>query len=334
MKRRKALQWLLLLLCMGFIVHFFCTNQKVLSVLLEIRPAQLVALIVFHFVYLALHGYRYKLVLEKCSERLIGFRPWFRLYILGRFANVVIPQAGNVYRSVRLKEDYGVTYTRYISAFFSLAWMSTCFNLLVALSVVRLVNPSLRVGPLPATQLLLGLAVLFAGIPILLEVLFRIVTVHTPYLAWLHAKLGEVLRVSVRNLREGGYTAGVFLVGFVMSAQACVIFYLCFHAIGIRVGPAEVVLFYVLLQLTTYLALTPGNLGVQEIVFGILGEQLQIGMGEGMLVSVLLRVLGYIALFALALPMGGLGLVRQAKRYRMRDRTTPDVEFERGGGLE
>ena len=313
---KRNLQWLLLILSTGFMVHFFSTNREEVRLLLNIRPGEAVTLILLHLVYFVLHGYRYRIVLVKCSGRALGFYPWFRLFILGRFLNTMVPQLGNLYRAVRLKEDHQVTYTRYVSSFFSFAWMDTCFNLLAGAIVIGLVNPGLRVGSLPATHLLLWLAGLFGGIPIVLEVFFRNLTIRARFLSWLHAKLAEVLRVSVGNLRHGGYMAKVFLMGLVVFAEMGVVLYVGFHSLGIRVGVGEVIFFYVLLKLATYVNLTPGNIGALEIGFGVLGEQMGIGMGEGMLVSAVLRVVRYIALFGLALPMGGLDVFRQRKSYR------------------
>lgn len=332
---RKPLQWFLLILCAGFIVQFFNRNREELLVVLEIRPTYVVSLLALCSVYLILHAYRYQVVLEKCSDRQISFGSWFRLFILGRFLNSIFPQAGNVYRSVRLKENYGVTYTRYISACFSLVWMATCFNLLLTLGVIMLANPGLRVGSLPAKQLVLVSAVLFGALPPLVGALLRVLP-ERGYLSWLRAKLTEVLQVSVRNLRDGWYMARIIVAGVLVFGQACLIIYMCFQSMGIGVGAAEAVLFYSLLQLSTYVNFTPGNIGVQEIVLGLLAEAMEIGMGAGMLVSGLLRAVNYMLLLILGAAMGGLGLVRQSEHYTSRDGRDPrpEVEFERGAGLE
>lgn len=314
----NLLQWATVAGCTVFIVRFFYRNSEELRSLVNIRPAQIVVMILSYSVYFVSHAYRYKIVLEKCSGCTIGFSQWFRISMLGRFLNTVIPQMGNLYRAVRLKEEYHVSYTRYVSSFFSFAWLDTSSNLLVGLAVIGLLSPGLRIGPLPATHLVLGLAGGVVLLPIILEVVFRSITVRGRFLTWLHAKLAEVLRVSVQNLHDGGYMARVFLVGLLVLAQACVIFYVCFHSIGIRVGAAEVVLFYVLLKLSMNVSLTPSNIGVQEIAFGILGEQTQIGMGQGMLVSAVMRVVGGVALCCFALPMGGLSVLRGRERYRVR----------------
>lgn len=312
----RLFSWLLLVLCLGFILYFFATNQEGIRLLLQIHAGPFLALLFLQFTYLIVHGYRFQIVLEKCSGREIGFRPWFRIYVLGRFLNMIVPQLGAIYRSVRLKKDYQITYTRYVSGFFSHAWLGCSFNLVAALVMIVLLSPDLRIGPVQAIYPVLGLVVVLGLGPVLLEALWSVRVIEVRALSWLHAKLAEMLRVSVQSLRDRAYLTRFLLLALVLLVQACAIFYLCFLSLGIPVEPAAVILFYVLLQLSTYVNVTPGNLGVQEIAFGLLADQMGIGMGEGMLVSVLLRVTGYIALFAVALAMGGLGVLRQAERYR------------------
>ncbi len=307
---RRLLSWLAVALSGAYIAYFFSANGDDLRLLLSIRPEHVVALILLQVLYLLLHGYRYRIVLEQCSDRSIAYWPWFRLFVLGRFLNTVLPQSGNLYRGLLLKDVWGVTYTRYVTAFFSFAWMGNCLNLLIALAMVALVDPGLRVGVVPAGLLVASLLLALAGLPVLLDRFSRGVRIRARYVSWIHDKVSEVLRVSVGNLRDARYLRRMLGFGLLAFAAACTIFGACFHGLGISVGFAEMALFYVILQISTHVHVTPGNLGVQELGFGILGEQMGIGMGEGMLVSALLRVSGYLALFALAVPMGGVRLLR------------------------
>lgn len=313
---RRIASWLVLLLCLGFIVYFFATDQDGVRLILEIEGPPIAGLLLIHLTYLVVYSYRLQIVLRKCSGRDIRFWPWFEICILGQFLNAMAPQLGNVYRGVRLKKEHQVTYTRYISGFFSFAWMGTWANFVIAVVVIAVMSPDLQIGPIRAVYPVLGLVVLFGAGPVLLEAWLSNWRVEVRALSWIHEKLSEMLRISVQNLRDRTYLAKFFLLGLVLLGQACAVFYLCFYSLGVPVQPAEVILFYVLLQLSTYVNVTPGNLGVQEIVFGVLADQMGIGMGEGILVSVLLRVTGYIALFAVALALGGLGVLRQAGRYR------------------
>ncbi len=314
---QRVARWLLLLLCVGFIIYFFNANREGLSLLLNIRPGEVIALLAMQLVYLVLHSYRQKGVLEKCSGTRIRFRAWFRIFILGRFLNVMVPQSGNIYRSVRLKEEHGVSYTRYVSAYVSSAWMGSCLSLLLAAAAIGLLRPQLRLGSIPALYMVLGLGALFGSTPFLAERVARTIGSVPRYLSWLHGKLSELLQVAIENLRDPGYMGRFCLVTLLMFTQACLVFYLCFSALGIEVGVAEVALFNVLWRLSTYVNLTPGgNVGLLEIAFGLLGEQIQLGMGVGILFSLVQRAVSQITLFSLALMMGGPGLLRQVGVYR------------------
>lgn len=314
---QRAARWLLLLLCVGFIIYFFNANREGLSLLLNIRPGEVIALLAMQLVYLLLLSYRQKGVLEKCSGIRIGFRAWFRIFILGRFLNAMMPQSGNVYRSMRLKGEYAVSYTRYVSAYVSSAWMGACLSLLLAAAIIGLLRPQLRLGPIPALYLVLGLGALFGSTPFLVERVVRTIGAGPRSLSWMHGKLSELLQVALENLHDSGYMARFCVATLLIFTQACLVFYLCFSALGIEVGVPEVALFNVLVRLSTYVSLTPGgNIGLLEIAIGLLGEQILLGMGVGILFSLVQRAVSQITLFCLALTMGGPGLLRQVGVYR------------------
>ena len=61
----------------------------------------------------------------------------------------------------------------------------------------------------------------------------------------------------------------------------------------------------------TYFIISPGgNLGVREILYGLLGAQMGIGETEGILASVTIRVLSFLTLIVLGVSFGGIGLLR------------------------
>lgn len=317
-KIRNAISWLIVIGCAGFIAHFFIARREQVDLLARISPADVAYLVLLHFVYLAVHGYRYQAVLQKCSGRLVAFVAWFRIYVIGQFLNLAIPQFGNVYRGLRLKADFGISYTNYASSLLSIAWLGTWCNLLTGVIIIGWLSPELRIAAVPALWVLLALTIGCGFGPILIYWVLgrRLVARASEPVSRLCAKISEVVGDAVKALRDGRYACIILILSTVQFALACMIFFACFQALGVAVGAGELVLFYVLLQLFSYVSITPGNLGVQEIAFGLLAEAIHIGMGEGMLVSALLRVTGYVALLVLALPMGGLDLLRHGERNR------------------
>ncbi len=322
-KMKKIVQWIVSVLSLIFIVHYFSKNELYLQLALRIKPSKAIIVMLLCACYLLLQGYYYKVCLDKCSEKNIGFGPWFKIFILGRFLSNFVPLSGNVYRSISLKRIHGVPYTHYIGSFFTFSWLDSCLSFLLALIVIWDVNSNLQVGPFRALHLIAFLVILFFCLPILSEKISPLITIRFQRLAWLQSKLGEVLRVSVRNLRDVRFMAGFSLAGLGVFLLACTMFYVCFSSIGIHVGAAELVFFYVFLKLSGYVSITPGNIGVQEILFGVISQQMQIGMAEGILASALLRVLSYVTLCCIAVPMGGLALVRERSAYVDSDNNNP-----------
>lgn len=314
--RRAArwLRWALLAATVGLIVRYFVRNREQLRLLGEIEPADVVLLVVLSALYLAAQAERYRLVLAQCGGRALGVRDWFELFILGRFLNTVLPQAGNLYRGSRLKRDHGISYTRYLSGFFSLAWLDTCLNLLLAALVLALFAPRLRLAGLPAPAAVAALALAAVLGPVALDRLAGLAPAPGRTLTWLRAKVREMLRVTLDSLREPGYLAQVTLLGLVTFALAWLVLERSFASLGVELGAAEVVVFLVLLKLASHVNLTPGNLGVLELGFGLVGQQMALGLGAGVLAVAVVRVVGGVALAALAVPMGGLRLARQLRR--------------------
>lgn len=320
---KKAIQWIVSILCLIFLVYYFSTNKEYVQLALKIEPIKAFAVMLLSACYLILQGYYYKVCLDKFSGKNVGFAAWFKIFILGRFLSTFVPLSGNIYRSISLKRIHGVSYTNYIGSFFTFFWLDSCLSFLLALIVVWKVNPDLQIGPLRALHVIASLVIFILCLPILSEKIFPKMTILFQRLSWLQSKLGEVLQASVRNLRDVRFMVGFSLAGLGVFFLACLIFYVCFSSLGIHVGAAELVLFYVFLKLSAYVSITPGNIGLQEILFGVLSQQMQIGMAEGILVAALLRILSYVTLCCIAVPMGGLALVREKDIYVDLDNNNP-----------
>lgn len=276
-------------------------------------PAVLL-LVVMQAIYLVVQSGRFHVVLVKLADRRVGFWPWLQLFVLGRFLNLFVPQAGNVYRGVELKRRFEVGYTRFVAAFVNAPWVAMVLNFALGAVVVALWQPGARVGEWPL-GLLLGVATIATALgPFAVSLLLPLLPRRFRALAWLHARLAEMLRVTLASLRDGAYIMRVVAWTLAAFVQAVAMLWICFVAIGVDVGLAEAVAFYVLLQLATYVAITPGNLGIQELAFAGLATGMGAGAVEGVVVSGLVRVTGVIALLALALPLGGVEALRASRR--------------------
>lgn len=277
-----------------------------------------VALVALQAAGLLTQAYRYRLAIDEAGTHSVPPFVWLRLFILGRFLNALVPQAGNAYRSLRLKDEYGLPISRYLGAFLAFIWLSTLINLAATLVVLLIVEPDLDFGGFSApvfTVLLFGLA---AGAPgSLLWLLRRIRTDPSSRTGWAHRRTQEMLDATIALTRSRATLlrfAAAALIGLGLWVTT---FAVAFEAVGVEISLSAVTLFYVLQQLGTYWNITPGNLGVQELYSGLLAAQLGVGLTAGLVVAALIRLTALLTLLIFGVGLGGVRVLRQVRRDGM-----------------
>lgn len=307
---KTLLRWLLAIACLAYLAKFFYDSRSDLSIALALDGWILTGIVAMQLLYYLLQGERLRIVMIKCSGRDLPFGPWLKLFIIGRFLNTIFAQAGNISRGIILKRDYGVSYTRYIAANASMAWMDTGMNFLLVAAIVLIFSADLSIGPFAAWKVLGLSAVATIAGPIAIEAAFRRLRLGFGPLIWLHNKSAEVLRVSVENLADRMYLLKIVLLGLAIFARTVLLYHLYFLILGIQLDFAALAVFYAFSKLSFYVNLTPGNLGVQEILWGALGELVGIGMAQGVLVSALARVFNTGVILLLGAAIGGWDLIQ------------------------
>ncbi len=315
-KIANIVRWTIAIICLAYIVNFFCKNTEELKKLSLFQPVILVYIIALQLIFHMLNGMKFKIVLEKCSSKKVKFLPWMKIFMLGRFLNTVIPQSGNIYRGITLKRQFDVSYTRYISGYSSFAWMEVFINLFIAALSILLINPGFKIGPVSAWKILIILGLISIALPILIELIFNKITLKNQYLNWVHSKLAEVITVSVSNLKDPVYMLKINLFTVIMFARTCLVFYLYFKIFKLDVGLSALLVFCSLFKISAFVIITPSNIGIQELAYGFLSEQMEIGAAQGMLVSGLIRLIAVPVILILGIALGGMDLIRKRKDYK------------------
>jgi uncharacterized membrane protein YbhN (UPF0104 family) len=314
-KYKRIIRWIVMSGCLAYIVWFFAENRQELAQIARINPVYLGLMGVLFLTAHLIYSFRSRIILTKCSGIRLALWPWFRLAVLGRFLSTFIPQAGNIYISIRLKREYKIPYTHYAGSFFSFVWLDTCLNMVYAVLVVLLVRPDLMLGNLRALPVLIVIAIGIAAGPPLLVLISRKISFVNRRLVWLHAKLSEMLRLAVISIGDARYTLKVIGTGLLAFTNSLLLLYLSFRSLGMEVNMPALALFYVLLKISTEILITPGNIGPREIAYGILSELMGIGMAQGIAVSVIIRVLGTGTVMILGSCFGGIDLLRHKEDY-------------------
>ncbi len=308
-------------------VKFFLENRDTIKIAFSLDAKLLFILLLLHPPLYLLQSWRFKVVIEKCSKKELFFLSWFKIFILGRFLNTIFPQSGNIYRSIRLKKDFNVTYTGYISSYASIIWLDMCMNLVMALALIILLNPGLKIGQFLALKLMTIITVVIIIAPILADLVLKKILFSNRTLYWIHSKLSEVIASSVDNLKDAAFLFKIVYIGMLSFTLTCIVLSLYFLSFGVHVDLPALAVFYTLYKLSTFIVLTPGNLGVQEIMLGFISAEMGIGMAQGVLLSVFIRVVGTCSIFMLGAALGGIDLLRHREEYTKNNEETTDVSL-------
>ncbi|NND01345.1 MAG: hypothetical protein HKN91_01025 [Acidimicrobiia bacterium] len=295
---RRWLSGLVLAASSAYISWFFITNTEELRRLSEFSMGSALGILALQVLYLVPQAARYRLILGVRTQSQVDAPEWFRLFVVGRLLNNVIPQGGNLYRSAQLKSKGAMDYSTYVGGFLTFTWLSLSITILLALGVTAVANPGLQLGSTPVVAILgLSFLVVVLGpyaatklIGLLPTSSSRSLLARTQYI------LGQAFAMP-RDLK----VLFVFAALSILSLGIAVaIVQLILDGLSSDIGLGEAVLFLALMQASSAINVTPSNLGVQELGFAGLAGGLGIGIGTGLLAGSLVRVSGVVALIIAA----------------------------------
>lgn len=305
--------------CIVYIASFFYINRNSLSIVIRMNFTTLSILVLFSFSYMLLHSWRFQFILQKCGSRKIAFWQWFRILTLGNFLNLVFSQLGNAYRGIKLKKEHDISYTSYITTFASFAWMDTWMNLVLAIVIILLIKPDLKIGPFSASYLLAIICAVIIILPVTASFCLRFIRFKNRYLDWTKSKLSQVLTTTLDNIKNVSFMLKIILLGIVIFALVVLSYHVLFASFDMRPTLPVLAVFCTLLSISTFFVITPGNIGIQEIAFGFISQQLGIGMAQGILVSVVSRIISTAITILLGVLFGGINLLKHRKDYSQSD---------------
>jgi len=312
-RTKRVLPWVALAAAVLATAALVVVRREDLRTVTDLRPAYLLAFLALQGMYLVVQSVRFHVVLVRFAERPVALWPWTRLFVLGRFLNLFVPQAGNVYRAVELRRRFEMPIQSFLVAFVNAPWLAMILNFLFGAAAVGLLAPGATLAGWPLWVVLVAATVATSLAPIVALAMLPLFPERLRWAAWLRARLGEMVRVTLTSVQEPRYLAIVAWWTLLAFVQASAMLWVGFVALGVPAGVAEAIAFYVLLQLATYVQVVPGNLGLQELAFAGLSAGFGASVADGVLVSTVVRVTGVIALVAAALPMGGLEAVRATR---------------------
>lgn len=289
-KRLKILKNLTLLLVSVFLCVFIITNRDDFLILLSLDIPDLLKLCALNFLFLVILSLRFFVTLLPLSNR-ITFLDCFHYFVAGRFLGSFIPQGANIYKSVSLKLRNEINYKKYIAGIFIFYWFNLAFSFFIGTLIMALWAPGLKIGRINVCYLFLALTLMCI---ISLPVLRGIQQLGFLNRDWyIFKQVRYTIQEGRALMRNKNLIIANVLLVFADTLVGIGILYLCFRSMSIESTLPKLTLYLVLMRLANVVAITPGNIGVREFLFGYLTKTTGITMAAGISASIILRVVAF-----------------------------------------
>ncbi len=306
----QIIRGLVLAVCLGYLLVFFHRNRSTLQIAFRLNWRLLAGMLALQLAYYPLQALRLHVIIGRRSDTSPSFLPWLRVFVVGRFVNMVVSQAGNLYRAAYLKKEYRIPYTRYIGGLAAVAWLDLCVSLAVAVTAILIFEPQLTVGPFPLWGLCGLLLAVIMTVPLVTHLIMRRLSFRSRRLEWIRERIAAVVDMTVASLRDIPCLLVVVGLGLIIFTRTVLLFRLYFLVFQIHTSLSELAIFYALFALGGLVMITPGNVGIQEVAWGFLGGLIGVGMAQGVLVSGFGRVVAAGVIACLGVPLGAIDVLR------------------------
>ncbi|MDO8580973.1 MAG: lysylphosphatidylglycerol synthase transmembrane domain-containing protein [Candidatus Omnitrophota bacterium] len=310
---KKTIQSIIVVVALFLIIRYFATHRDELLILRHIRPQHLIGLTALTFVAYMAYAANILIILRKLGLKISNIA-WFKLFIISRYINFHVTQGRNIYLSIKLKEDYGFSYTRSFSMIAFTAWLYTLSTFVYSLGFLLLTTGD-TYHSLIVT--LIVLIVICWILPFLAEQLLLNFPARNSKIIWIKSKLDDFrsfLKLSMTNkeiwMGTWGYSFVIFTVYLMMV-------HLGFLAIAHPFPFHQTILYTIVLTTSRYFNVVPGNIGITEYLCGYLTESLGGSLSSGIIVSGLVRIIDYLlaAILGLSFSKGLLPHFKNNKNY-------------------
>lgn len=293
-KIKDIIAVIVLLVTVGAAWYFLQTNSQLLDALFSISWMQAAGLIILRILLLVVNGLFLRAFAAKYDVKL-GWIEWFGLACVTAMGNFLTPLSGGlVARATYLKTRHHLAYSRFVTLLTA--------NYLILFWAIGLVGLTISLPLLPQSQSVWLLILSFLTVVVVVTLLFFVPVVkfhadnrmtrliNTALEGW------QLIKQDGRLLIELSiYTILTLLINGSM-------FWLAYTALGVSISPSAATLVSLLSLFAILVYITPGSLGIQEAIVSISSELLGAGVGQGLLVSLLIRA----ALVVVAFTLGPL----------------------------
>lgn len=303
-KKNNTLSIIILLVVGIGIFFYFQTNSELLPAIRHVSLPIFALLILLRLLFLILNGLVLKIFVKRFDVNL-HWMEWLGLAIVTTLGNYITPFSGGmVARATYLKVKHNLAFTKFASLLAASYLITFAVAALLGLGCLFWLNDWHK-----STYFL---AMFFAGIflGVVIAVSFPVQKIPK----W----SGRIMRL-ITTVIEGWHELRTDLILllqlFLITTTSMLLngaaFWLAYQALNFTtVSIPAAVLVSLSAVYSVILTITPGNLGIREALVSLTSELISIGVGEGLLVALLIRLATLAVVFSTG-PFFSIWLTRQ-----------------------
>jgi len=205
-----------------------------------------------------------------------------------------------------LKDKFGLKYTNFIERILSLYLIDLIFVITLSSIILLVLDPDMIIGGYNVSTIVLTLLILGFSLLVILYN-FRKFRVDNLILA----NISEMTTNVVKILKNYRLFFEILILGAFSFIIVNVIYATIISGLNMQVHIAIVVIFTILFRLSHIINVTPGNIGINEFIFAYIGDHLNIGFSNGMLICMIYRFIVFSSLVVYGITLGGFSLIKK-----------------------
>jgi len=302
----KYLRYSVTIIIIATLIYYIILNHSDFNILINLETGEIIVSYLLYFCFL----------IVSCTQNFIIYNDkdldkfekvtFFKIFLLSRFLTKLIPQSGNIFMARELKDKFGLKYTNFIERILSLYLIDLIFVITLSSIILLVLDPDMIIGGYNVSTIVLTLLILGFSLLVILYN-FRKFRVDNLILA----NISEMTTNVVKILKNYRLFFEILILGAFSFIIVNVIYATIISGLNMQVHIAIVVIFTILFRLSHIINVTPGNIGINEFIFAYIGDHLNIGFSNGMLICMIYRFIVFSSLVVYGITLGGFSLIKK-----------------------
>lgn len=289
----RLLQTLLTVVLFAFIGYYCYLHREDFEVLLQLNKTDLVLFSIFIVLSSFFNAAQNAVLIRSLGVRFSDLES-FGLSNISALTNLLVPQGVTVTKAVYLKHRHGISYSKFSALFLGLL----VIFLLIGALLMAITNTLAMAQGIEVPGILWGGAILGAGTTLLFFFDFP---------KGYFTKFGRVGALAesfsegwsqIRTNKACLLQACLLQIAIFISSGIGVTF--AYHSVGVDISPVLGISLSVFIAFSNLIAIIPGNFGIQETVYGYLTYLSGLMFVQGIVISMMMRVVSLVITLAIA----------------------------------